>query len=146
MNSKFSAVQRSLTAAKLLGITLLLAHGHAASAQNHHTLPLVLPAGAAPTGFIRILNRSDQAGSVRILAIDDSGQRFGPVSLSLDANETVNFSSGQLEQGNAAKGLSGGIGYGSGNWRLDCPWRRASRPTGGRTMMLAARGSGRCRQ
>ena len=119
MNSKFSTVQRSLTAAKLLGITLLLAHGHAASAQNHHTLPLVLPAGAAPTGFIRILNRSDQAGSVRILAIDDTGQRFGPVSLSMDANETVNFSSGQLEQGNAAKGLSGGIGDGTGNWRLD---------------------------
>ena len=37
----------------------------------------------------------------------------------MDANETVNFSSGQLEQGNAAKGLSGGIGDGTGNWRLD---------------------------
>ena len=37
----------------------------------------------------------------------------------MDANETVNFGSGQLEQGNESKGLSGGLGDGTGNWRLD---------------------------
>ena len=105
--------------ASALTLAGLVAFAPAAHAQNHHTLPLILPAGAAPTGFIRILNRSDQAGSVRILAIDDTGQRFGPVTLSMDANETVNFSSGQLEQGNESKGLSGGIGDGTGNWHLD---------------------------
>ena len=56
---------------------------------------------------------------MRIRGIDDTGQRFGPVSLSLDANETVNFNSTHLERGNESKGLSGGIGDGQGNWRLD---------------------------
>ena len=56
---------------------------------------------------------------MRILGIDDSGRRFGPVTLSMDANETVNFNSAHLERGNESKGLSGGLGDGTGNWRLD---------------------------
>ena len=83
-------------------------------------LPLVPPdIGTAPSGLVRILNRSGEAGTVRILAIDDTGQRFGPVSLSMDANETVNLNSTHLEQGNEAKGLSGGVGNGTGHWRLE---------------------------
>ena len=83
-------------------------------------LPLVPPdIDTAPSGLVRILNRSNQAGTVRILAIDDTGQRFGPVTLSMDANETVNFSSGQLEQGDESKGLSDGVGDGQGHWRLE---------------------------
>ena len=83
-------------------------------------LPLVPPdIGTAPSGLVRILNRSNQAGTVRILAIDDTGARFGPVTLSMDANETVNLNSTHLEQGNEAKGLSGGVGDGTGHWRLE---------------------------
>ena len=84
------------------------------------TLPLVLPATeSALTGFVRIINRSDQAGSVRITAIDDTGDRHGPITLNFESNETVNFNSRELEQGNASKGLSGGVGNGEGNWRLE---------------------------
>ena len=120
MTSKPSPVQRSIAAAKLLAITLLLAQSQATSAQNKHTLPLVLPAsGAAPGGLVRILNRSDRAGTVRIHAFDDAGEQFGPVTLSMDANETVNFSSTHLESGNESKGLSGGVGDGQGHWRLE---------------------------
>ena len=83
-------------------------------------LPLVPPdIGTAPSGLVRILNRSGEAGTVRILAIDDTGQRFGPVTLSMDANETVNLNSTHLEQGNEAKGLPRGIGDGTGHWRLE---------------------------
>ena len=83
-------------------------------------LPLVPPdIGTAPSGLVRILNRSGEAGTVRILAIDDTGARFGPVTLSMDANETVNLNSTHLEQGNEAKGLSGGVGDGTGHWRLE---------------------------
>ena len=86
---------------------------------NTHTLPYVLSASnGAQTGFVRIVNQSDQAGTVRITAIDDTGERFGPINLSLDANEAVNFNSHDLEQGNASKGLSGGAGDGGGSWRL----------------------------
>ena len=90
----------------------------ASSAQNSHSLPLVLPAGGAQTGFVRIANNADQAGTVRITAIDDTGERFGPVNLSLDGNEAVNLNSRDLEQGNARKGLPVGAGDGSGSWRL----------------------------
>ena len=84
------------------------------------TLPLVLPASeSALTGFVRIINRSGESGSVRVTAIDDTGRRFGPVTLNLESNETVNFNSRDLEQGNASKGLSGGVGNGQGNWRLE---------------------------
>ena len=90
----------------------------ASSAQNTHSLPLVLPAGGAQTGFVRIANNSDQAGTVRITAIDDTGERYGPVSLALDGNEAVNLNSRNLEQGSASKGLPAGVGDGSGSWRL----------------------------
>ena len=113
-------MQRSLAAAKLLAIALLLAQSPATSAQNKHTLPLVLPdSGAAPSGLVRILNRSERAGTVRIHAFDDTGEQFGPVTLSMDASETVNFSSTHLENGNESRGLSGGVGDGQGRWRLE---------------------------
>ena len=84
------------------------------------TLPLVLPASeSALTGFVRIINRSGESGLVRVTAIDDTGRRFGPVTLNLESNETVNFNSRDLENGNASKGLSGGVGNGQGNWRLE---------------------------
>ena len=85
------------------------------------TLPLVV-ADADPvrTGLVRVLNRSDRAGAVAIHAIDDAGRRAGPVSLSLGANAAVTFNSHDLEEGNASKGLDGGVGSGgAGPWRLE---------------------------
>ena len=71
-------------------------------------------------GFARIINRSDQAGEVRIEAFDDAGVVHGPVTLGLGAGETVHFNSDDLEGGNAGKGLSGGTGApGRGDWRLE---------------------------
>ena len=54
-----------------------------------------------------------------ILAYDDDGTEHGPVTLSLAANGTEHFNSDDLEDGNEAKGLSGGIGSGQGDWRLE---------------------------
>ena len=70
-------------------------------------------------GFVRIANRSGEAGTVSIEAIDDAGTRFGPVTLSIGGGETVHFNSDDLEDGNAAKGLPDGVGDGSGAWRLE---------------------------
>ena len=69
-------------------------------------------------GFARVINHSPQAGIVAIEAIDDDGSTFGPLSLEIDANETVHFNSDDLENGNESKGLLGGTGTGSGDWRL----------------------------
>ena len=91
-----------------------------ASGAPDHVLPFVLSASnAGMHGFVRIINRSSRAGDVTINAIDDTGRRFAPVSLSLAPEETAHFNSTDLERGNSAKGLSGGVGNGSGNWRLE---------------------------
>ena len=61
---------------------------------------------------------SDEAGTVQVEAIDDVGVRTA-VPLAIAARHTVHFSSRDLEEGNAAKGLSGGVGDGTGHWRLE---------------------------
>ena len=85
-----------------------------------HGIPLVTSASrAAQQGFLRVINRSDRAGTVRIHAVDDAGTRAGPIELSLGARAARQFNSGDLESGNAAKSLSGGVGGGHGDWRLE---------------------------
>ena len=108
-----------------LFLALLAALPLASSAQNTYTLPLVLPAGGAGLeGFIRIVNDTidddgvQQGGTVQIHGFDDTGRRFGPVALSIGARAIIGLNSRDLEQGNAAKGLQGGLGDGRGNWRL----------------------------
>ena len=106
----------------LLSLALLLAQAPAALAQNTHTLPLFMSASdMARQGFARIINRSDYLGTVTIRAIDDSGDEADPVTLTIAANATVHFNSGELEEGGdtaTLKGLSGTTGSGEGNWRL----------------------------
>ena len=89
--------------------------------QTHsHILSLVTPvADSGLETFVRVINRSNGAGTVRIHAIDDEGGRFGPATLSLEARQTRHFTSVDLEEGNASKGLHGGVGDGAGNWRLE---------------------------
>ena len=70
-------------------------------------------------GFARIINRSEQAGEVHIKAFDDEGVAAGPVTLIIGAGEAVHFNSDDLEEGNPDKGLSGGVGDGTGDWRLE---------------------------
>ena len=70
-------------------------------------------------GFARITNLSDEPGTVTIHAKDDAGMSGGEILLSLDALQTRHFNSGDLEDGNRGKGLTGSIGDGSGNWRLE---------------------------
>ena len=70
-------------------------------------------------GFVRIANHSDRVGTVRIHAVDDTGEYRGPIELSLDAHQAAHFNSQDLESGNPSKGLSAGVGDGAGNWRLE---------------------------
>ena len=84
-----------------------------------HRLPLFPAAGGSREGFARVINRSRSKGEVAIEAVDDAGNRFGPVELALEGRQTVHFNSNDLEAGNAAKGLSSGVGAGSGDWRLE---------------------------
>ena len=70
-------------------------------------------------GIAQVLNRSGQAGVVRIEAVDDTGRRYGPLALFVESNGTVRIDSDDLENGNEDKGLFGGTGSGVGDWRLE---------------------------
>ena len=84
------------------------------------TVPfLVAAAGVPPWGFVRVENRSDASGTVDIEAVDDTGARYGPITLSLGAGAVGAFSSRDLEWGAPHRGLSGGVGDGTGHWRLE---------------------------
>ena len=86
---------------------------------RRYALPLMLSASDSRQGFARIINRSREPGTVLIHAVDDAGDRYGPVEVEMDAGETIHFNSGDLESGNPDKGMPGGIGAGEGHWRLE---------------------------
>ena len=86
----------------------------------HHVLFLPSASDAAGRqGFVRVINRSNRAGTVRITAFDDAGAEHGPLQLSLGAGRAAHFNSDDLELGAADKGLSGSTGAGEGDWRLE---------------------------
>ncbi len=91
----------------------------AGAATTTHGVPL-FPAASNGfrEGFVRIINHSAMDGEIHIAAIDEDGSSHGPLSLAIGARETAHFNSRDLETGNVAKGLSGGIGAGVGDWRL----------------------------
>ena len=70
-------------------------------------------------GFARVINHSEEAGTVTIEAFDDEGEELGSLTLEMEAGETRHFNSNDLVEGNPDKDLSGGIGEGSGDWRLE---------------------------
>ena len=105
-------------AAWVAPLAALLVSG-AALGENAYTVPLFHAAdNPSGQGFVRILNASGVAGTVSVTAWDDAGQRFGPLTLAIDAAAVRQFNSNDLEQGNTAKGLTGSTGPGVGDWRL----------------------------
>ena len=75
-------------------------------------------ASGALHGFVRVVNASDEAGTVRIRAFDDAGAEYDPVTLAIGAGEARHFNATDLESGNPDKGLTGATGPGQGRWRL----------------------------
>ena len=97
-----------------------LSSGPVPATYSTHTVPL-FPAAGDPDGrqgFVRVVNRADRPGTVTIAAIDDAGQHHGSATLALSAGATAPFNSNDLQQGNPDKGLTGGVGAGTGDWRL----------------------------
>lgn len=70
--------------------------------------------------LLRLVNRSNAAGTVEISATDDAGSPApgGVVSVTMVARGSRLLSATDLEQGNPARGISGALGDGSGRWRL----------------------------
>jgi hypothetical protein len=70
--------------------------------------------------FIRVVNTSAATGLVTVSGTDDSGNPApgGDITFTLGPNESKNFNSLDYENGNAAKGLTGALGNGTGKWRM----------------------------
>ncbi len=84
-------------------------------------VPLMLSSSdSTRQGFVRVVNESDESGSVRVFAFDDGGHAPDPIEIRLGAGQVVHFNSNDLEYGNANKGVEGGVGGPvQGDWRLD---------------------------
>ena len=89
-------------------------------AYRNRTIPLML-SNRDPDrhGFVRVVNFSDDSGTVYVSAIDDSGREVGPVALPLESRQALHFNSRDLEEGAPHKGFAQGLGTGNGNWRLE---------------------------
>ena len=87
--------------------------------QTHH-VPLFPANGdsSGREGFLRVVNRAEQDVAVYVTAFDDSGSARPQITLQLAGGRTAHFNSRDLEEGNAGKGLSAGVGDGEGDWRL----------------------------
>ena len=68
--------------------------------------------------FLRIINTSNQTGTVTISGLDDTGLPgpAGDVMFQLGPNESKQINAQDLETGNVNKGLSGMLGDGTGRW------------------------------
>ena len=95
------------------------------SAPEGTTISLFTAAAESRQSFARIVNRSADAGTVRVVAIDDAGTAHGAevdsegrfFTLPIGGHQVLHFNSDDLEGGNAAKGIAG-VGSGAGHWRL----------------------------
>ena len=78
------------------------------------------PAGnTSQQSFLRISNTGTTGGLVTITGKDDNGvAAAGSVSMMLGAGKSVQLTSTDLQNGNAAKGLTGALGTGTGKWIL----------------------------
>ena len=106
-----------------LGLALFAAlAGQAAVADGHeHQVPLFLAAATeGRQGFVRIINRSQEAGTVMVNPRDDAGMEGDHLTVTLGAGQTVHFNSNDMENGNARKAwLAGRTGPPTqGDWRL----------------------------
>ncbi len=102
-----------------LSVFAFLVAGQVALAE-HYTVPLFVWATTADAqqGVLRILNGTEESGTVEIYAVDDAGVRVGPATFTLNAWAAVEFDAIDLASGNAAKGLTSGIGSRSGDSRV----------------------------
>ena len=70
--------------------------------------------------FLRLVNTAATPTDIEIQAFDDDGFAApgGTVDTTLDAFASLQLTAQDLEQGNAAKGIFGSLGDGTGKWQL----------------------------
>ena len=78
------------------------------------------PAGnTTQQSFVRISDTGPIGGPVFITGVDDAGNPgVGTVSFNMNAGQSIQLTSSDLQNGNTAKGLTGALGTPNGKWRL----------------------------
>ena len=86
-----------------------------------HRVPLFPSAsdGEGRRGVVRVVNGSADSAEVSIEAFDATDRAYERLELTLAGEASGQFDSSDLEQGNAAKGLTGSTGPGEGDWWLE---------------------------
>ena len=102
-----------------LALVSLLFLPPAALAEKYELPLFVASTTSGQQGMVRLLNHSDEPGTVEIVAIDDSGTRSSAATLTLGALAGTDLDASDLESGNAAKGVTGSLGSLRGNVRLE---------------------------
>ena len=98
----------------------VLLDGQAAAGRLAAAAPLMLSSSDRRQGFVRVVNESNESGAFRVFAFDDGDHAPDPIEIQLGAGKVVHFNSDDLEDGNAGKGVEGGVGGPvQGDWRLD---------------------------
>ena len=91
------------------------------TASTGRTIPYLPSANDAHgrQGILRVINSADEEGPVAISVIDEQGNSFGPLTLSMCAKQSIELNATDIENGNTEKGLEGAAGAGQGDWRLE---------------------------
>ena len=113
--------RRGFCAGAAVGLLAALCAPAAFADSHQYEVPLFLAASTeGRQGFVRIINRSDEAGTVTVRTVDDAGLAGDHITVSVGAGQTVHFNSDDMENGNPNKAwLSSRTGPPSqGDWRL----------------------------
>jgi hypothetical protein len=65
---------------------------------------------AAQVSYLRVTNSSTTAGLFTVDGVCDDGTSGGSVTFNMGAGKSILLTSGDIENGNAAKGLTGSMG------------------------------------
>ena len=83
------------------------------------SLNYVLQDDISAESFVRLSNPNDSQTTVTVTAQDDGGEpAAAAIEILLEPQATLNFNSGDMENGNSNKFVSGAFGDGIGSWRL----------------------------
>ena len=85
---------------------------------GRYRVPLFLAASGDVQGFLRIVNNVERSATITLRAFDEAGVEHEPTVLTLKRGRALHLNSGDLEAGNAAKGLPGiGAAWETGTWK-----------------------------
>ena len=95
-------------------------HAHVAAGDDIQVIPYFpVTSDELVQGFVRIVNHSDEAGTVVIHGIDDAGTQYGPATLALEARQARGFTSDDWIACDFAKRVSGDLRNNeAGSWWL----------------------------